>query len=86
MSDKTISGENHLRTIIKTICYRVVSILTAIFLTIFLGGNLLQAITMGSIVLIVGTLHYYIYDRLWLLISWERDTNGKDRNDCLGNR
>ena len=78
MFGKTVSGETHARTVAKAICYRIVSILITIMLTMVLGGSILQAVAMGTIVLVIGSLHYYLYDRLWLWIGWDRDRHGKD--------
>lgn len=77
MSDK-VSGETHARTIAKAACYRLISMLGSVALTLVLGGNIMQALAMGGISLIVGSLHYYLYDRIWLWIPWQRDQHGTD--------
>lgn len=76
--DTQISGESHTRTVVKAVCYRIMSICITIALTFVLGGTMLQAISMGGIVLAIGSIHYYLYDRLWLWIPWHRDQLGKD--------
>ena len=78
MFNKVIVSETHLRTIIKAGSYRIVSICAAVLLTLILGGNIWQAMTMGGIALFIGSLHYYLYDRFWLLIPWHRNDQGQD--------
>jgi uncharacterized membrane protein len=78
MFNKVTVSETHIRTIVKAAAYRLVSVVAAIILTLILGGNPWQAVTMGGIALFIGSLHYYIYDRLWLFIPWHRDDQGKD--------
>lgn len=73
-----VAGETHLRTFVKAASYRVMSVLVTIGLTFLLGGTWTQALTMGTISLVIGALHYYLYDRLWLFIPWHRDSEGKD--------
>lgn len=78
MFDKPAVTETHPRTLIKAAIYRIFSIVSTIGLTLILGGNWLQAINMGIMVLVVGTAHYYLYDRLWLWIPWQRTSTGID--------
>ena len=73
-----VSGEKHVRTVVKAACYRLMSIAITFVLTLFLGGNVWQAFTMSLGVLIIGSLHYYLYDRLWLWIPWHRNSQGED--------
>ena len=78
MFDRAIVGERHTRTIVKAACYRVISTFVTFALTLILGGNALQALTMSMVVVAVGSLHYYLYDRIWLWISWQRNREGED--------
>lgn len=54
------------------------SIATTVIMTLLFGGSIEQAWSMGLIVLIIGSTHYYLYDRLWLYIPWKRSTEGND--------
>lgn len=78
MFNKTIVGETHARTVVKAAIYRVASIVSMIILTLILGGNWMQAVTMGFVSLIIGSLHYYAYERIWLWVGWQRNTQGQD--------
>ena len=78
MFSKVTTQETHLRTIVKAAIYRVMSIATTVIMTLLFGGSIEQAWSMGLIVLIIGSTHYYLYDRLWLYIPWRRSTEGDD--------
>ena len=78
MPDQEITNETYIRTVVKAACYRVMSMVFTFILTLILGGNVMQAFTMSGIILVVGSLHYYLYDRIWLWIRWNRDQQGKD--------
>jgi uncharacterized membrane protein len=78
MFSKVTTQETHLRTIVKAAIYRVMSIVTTVIMTLLFGGSIEQAWSMGLIVLIIGSTHYYLYDRLWLYIPWRRSDEGND--------
>ena len=65
--------ETQLRTVSKLVIYKIISILVSYFLALSFGANTAQALTMSLVALTIGSLHYYLYDRLWLFISWRRD-------------
>ena len=48
------------------------------FLALAFGANPMQALTMSFIALTIGSLHYYLYDRLSLLVSWGRTEDGHE--------
>ena len=78
MFSKTVTRDTHTKTLAKTITYRVISTMITVLLTLAFGGNIWQAITMGSIMMSSAVLHYYIYDRIWLYIAWQRSETGDD--------
>jgi uncharacterized membrane protein len=78
MFSKNLTRDTHSKTLVKTICYRLISVLITVVLTLVLGGNLAQALAMGTIVMSIAIMHYYIYDRLWLYIDWQRSSSGND--------
>jgi uncharacterized membrane protein len=71
-------GETHIRTTAKALIYRFFSVLLAITITLSYGASLSQALTFGAIALIWGIVWFYLFDRLSLLVSWNRDSEGKD--------
>lgn len=69
--------ETHARTIVKSAIYRVISVVISFFLALAFGASTTQALQVGAVALFIGAVHYYIYDRLSLLIPWGR-RDGKD--------
>jgi len=75
---KNIVTETYTRTAVKTAVYRVFTLTATVLLTIFYGATLTQALSFGIWALVSGLIIYYVYERLWLFMSWLRDTEGKD--------
>lgn len=69
--------ETHIRTIVKSMIYRIISVVISFFLALAFGANTTQALQVGAVALFIGSFHYYVYDRLSLLVKWGR-VNGKD--------
>jgi uncharacterized membrane protein len=72
-------SETHLRTFVKTVGYRILSILITMAVTSFFGDASTMA-AMGVAAFIFGTASYYLHDRAWLLTGWNRDDQGVDSN------
>jgi uncharacterized membrane protein len=70
--------ETHLRTTAKAVVYRTLSVSLAILLTLIYGASLQQALAFGVVALFIGMLWFYLYDRAWLFIKWNRNTQGQD--------
>ena len=64
--------ETHSRTLTKTVIYRLSAIVLSMIISLSFGGTIWQALQFSAFSLIVGSTHYYIYDRLWLLVKWQR--------------
>ena len=73
-----IVTEKHLRTTAKAATYRVASVIMAMILTLAYGASITQALSFGAIAFVWGLTWFYIYDRIWLLLRWNRDESGKD--------
>lgn len=73
-----IVKETQLRSVIKAIVYRILSVISIVILSLIFGASLSTAGKIGIIVIIVGTTIYYIHERLWILSSWLRNHNGLD--------
>ena len=71
-------NETHLRTTVKSVLYRFFSVTLAISLTLAFGGTTEQAFKFGIASLLSGIVIFYVYDRIWVRISWKRDILGKD--------
>ena len=65
--------ETQVRTISKLVIYKIISMVVSYYLSLAFGASTAQAFTMSIVALTIGSLHYYLYDRLWLFIPWKRD-------------
>jgi len=64
--------ETHTRTLTKTVLYRVSAIVMSMIISLSFGGTIWQALQFSAYSLLLGSTHYYIYDRIWLLVKWGR--------------
>jgi uncharacterized membrane protein len=78
MLSKVETSETQIRSITKVAIYRVFSICVSVALALYFGGTMTQAALMGAATLINGSIHYYLYERLWLRIKWGRSAEGVD--------
>lgn len=70
--------ETHLRTMSKAVVYRISTVITVMAVAYFIFNDLSVAGGMGLTAVIMGTSVYYLHDRLWLLLGWDRNEDGKD--------
>ena len=75
--------ETHTRTIAKTVSYRIGNTLITFLMTFLLFG--VSAALAGSLAIaqiILGSLIFYLHDRVWLKSSWatENNTDGQKRS------
>lgn len=70
--------ETHLRSVAKLSIYKIISMVVSYFLSLAFGANPMQALTMSLVALTIGSLHYYLYERLCLLVSWGRTEDGHE--------
>jgi uncharacterized membrane protein len=59
--------ESHLRSIIKSLSWRIAATLTTMLIAYFIIGDHEIAIKIGGIEVVVKLLIYYLHERLWLL-------------------
>ena len=57
--------EGHLRSILKSISWRIVGTFDTIVLSYIITGQLKMAITIGGVELITKILFYYLHERIW---------------------
>ena len=70
--------ETHIRSIVKLSIYKLFSIVVTYFMALAFGANPMQALTMSAVALTIGSLHYYLYERLALYVPWGRTEDGHD--------
>ncbi len=64
--------ETRLRSIIKTLIYRVAAIITIITATWYFTGNLYTVTQVAIVYNVIVWSFYYIHERIWAKIKWGR--------------
>lgn len=57
--------EKHYRSVIKTISWRTVGTIDTMVISYFITGNLVMAVSIGSIEVITKMILYYFHERAW---------------------
>jgi len=57
--------EKHYRSVIKAISWRTVGTIDTIIVSYFITGNLVMAVSIGSIEVITKMFLYYLHERAW---------------------
>lgn len=70
--------ETKLRTVSKTVVYRILCTIGIALLALAIGATGAQAGTLAAISFFVGVIVYYVHDRLWNQFDWRRDAEGKE--------
>lgn len=79
-----MTTETHTRTIAKTVSYRVINTLITFLMTFLLFG--VSAALAGSLALaqiILGSLIFYLHDRIWLKSSWATENNNEGQKRSI---
>jgi uncharacterized membrane protein len=71
--------ETHARTLTKTVVYRVLSVIAIILLSLAFGASDAVAGVLGLGAVVLGTVAYYIHDRVWLRFAWLTSDNSESR-------
>lgn len=73
--------EKHTRTLAKTITYRILCTIAIFLIALALSADGAASGTLAIAIAVLGTIIYYIHDRVWTLIKWRRDTaDGNESN------
>jgi uncharacterized membrane protein len=64
--------EKPIRSLLKSISWRIVATLTTIVLVFSLTGNLLISGSVGLLELVTKTLIYFLHERVWNAIDFGR--------------
>lgn len=65
--------EHNLRSIVKTITYRTLIVIETFIVSYLLTGKLGASTAITFFVNLVGTIIYYVHERVWNLIHWGRN-------------
>jgi uncharacterized membrane protein len=71
--------ETHIRTVTKTVVYRVLSVIAIILLSLAFGASDAVAGALGLGAVVLGTIAYYIHDRVWLRFAWLTSDNSESQ-------
>jgi uncharacterized membrane protein len=70
--------ETHGRTVLKTIVYRILCTIAIFLISLALGAGTAASGTMALTIVVVGTILYYLHDRIWNRFNWSRDESGTE--------
>lgn len=65
-------SETHARSLVKTLTYRVVIIISIFSVTYIITGSLDDSLSITGTTAITGTILYYLHERIWADIKWGR--------------
>ena len=69
---KDAASEKPLRSIAKTVSWRVVGTIDTIFISWIVTGALTLAFSIGAIELVTKMVLYFFHERIWNTITWGR--------------
>ncbi len=68
------AGESHVRTLTKTVVFRILSTIGVYLLSVSLGISSRGASGLALFALVFGIVAYYTHDRVWNIVKWNRNT------------
>ncbi len=71
-------SENHTRSILKAISWRITGTVDTIVVSYFVTGQIKMALSIGFVELFTKIGLYYLHERAWNRISFGRAKKGKD--------
>ncbi|MBL6691858.1 MAG: DUF2061 domain-containing protein [Pseudomonadales bacterium] len=66
--EQTEYRESHLRSLLKALSWRIVATTTTGIIAFFITGDVMAAITIGSIEFVAKFFIYYAHERAWQLV------------------
>ena len=67
--EKIYSAESHIRTLIKSVSWRVLGTLTTMVVTFSITNSLSVATAVGVIELLAKVVLFYLHERIWIKIN-----------------
>lgn len=65
--------ETPLRSLVKTISWRLTGSSATFLISYLISGNVLVSSTIAIVQLICNTILYFIHERIWNKINWQRN-------------
>jgi len=72
--------ENGKRSLIKAISWRFIATLTTFLLVFIFTGKINLAIEIGFLDFTIKLTVYYLHERFWNKINWQRQSSKKDKS------
>ena len=66
-------NDSHLRSVVKTVTWRVTGSFATFLIAWIIGGNLAVAGTIAVIQIMANTVLYYVHERVWNVVKWGRN-------------
>jgi len=73
MVERCFLMEKNVRSLAKSVTWRVVATSTTILLVFFFTGNIVVSTSVGALEFMVKAVIYYIHERVWNLSNFGRD-------------
>jgi len=67
-AEAEVYRESHLRSLLKALSWRIVATTTTGIIAWFITGDVMAAITIGSIEFVAKFFIYYLHERAWQLV------------------
>lgn len=64
--------DKHYRSIVKAISWRTLGTIDTMIVSFFVTGNLVMAVSIGSIEVVTKIVIYYLHERVWEKIDFGR--------------
>lgn len=71
--------EKHVRSLAKTMSWRIVATSTTILLVFLFTGDLVISASVGSLELLSKIVIYYIHERIWNLSNFGREVYTREK-------
>jgi len=65
-------SESHLRTITKTVAWRIIATLITFLVVYFFEGEISKSIGISGVVAVFLIIGYYLNERVWNQVEWGR--------------
>ena len=66
-------NETRKRSITKTITWRIIALSSTFIITYLFLGNFQQSLVITILLNFTAIVLYYIHERIWNLLNWERE-------------
>jgi uncharacterized membrane protein len=70
-------NESHPRTIVKAITFRILFTISHIVNAFIVTGSFITGLKIAGLATIINTCLFWIHERIWNILSWNRNDNKK---------